>query len=838
MPFPKLSAVLNNCPLHSLTPEIKSEIVQFGNNEHYDNHHNDQYIILKNKFAAFYELDPEAFTWKQFANLLENYNAFDSQIILGPVLRSFMKEPMAEDEMVPMIAEANEIETEAYINSKTELNPNTSRYESLSPDEVFSFVSKHLGISLTYHPQDAPSVTIDALHPVSEVHMYHQGGIDGAQEGGHWERSDKGEASINVQNQDDTQLNTIIQLLGDNPAVNPYGFNLLKNHVQINEKNIEPTAQSEIEIAQLNITAAQILKYISNINSVPKALAISLLSENLTPVTRQFIQEYEFEEVPANQIFERWIKAIDGQKPLLSENEQHVIIVLIAPVPQAINPDLLEKELNNKSLENETDDIELSEKLAQELQEQDLLAIKEEERLLHEDELLAQQLSAADNLHALPIVNNLLENTEQPAKELTNEESQSELQNKDLDPSEQLAKQLLEQDRLTLEQEASEQFASEQLAKQLSEKKPQTDLTQEDADTSEQLNSKLQDQQSLEQQELEKRQLASKQQARELQAKQLSEQEARAQLASEQPAKKLAEENPQTDLTQDDADTSEQLDSELQDQQLLEQQELERRKLASEQQARELQAKQLSEQQELQRRQLASEQQARELQAKQLSEQQELQRRQLASEQQARELQAKQLSEQQKQTKHQLTSQRSTGQQSDVNLPPTKDEPGVTKDKMQPAALKNEVKLKFHLQLDLLKDKMDDLASRREKHRNNPEEFESFDKAWNAANTLHTELDKAGTVYFNHPTPRSYQTFENTCNKLIDDAHVELDKHRGWSELLVNLAIGILTVGAGLLVKGVINLAMNKSFFHVHQTKSSELLDDIKTDIHNAAPSA
>ncbi len=51
-PFPKLSAILNNCSLHALTPEIKNEIIQFGADAGYDNQHNAAYTRLKNAFAT------------------------------------------------------------------------------------------------------------------------------------------------------------------------------------------------------------------------------------------------------------------------------------------------------------------------------------------------------------------------------------------------------------------------------------------------------------------------------------------------------------------------------------------------------------------------------------------------------------------------------------------------------------------------------------------------------------------------------------------------------------------------------------------------------------------
>ncbi|WP_298627848.1 hypothetical protein [uncultured Legionella sp.] len=696
MPFPKLSAVLNNCPLHALTPEVKNEVVKFAADEHYDNHHNAQYERLKSKFAAFYELHPETFSWKQFANLLEHYNAFDTQIILGPVLRSFMKDAMANEEMVPKLAMVQDIDTESYIYSKTELSPVTSRYASLSPDELFTFVSKHLGFSLTYHPQGKPAVTFKSEQPISEIEIYHQGGIDGAQAGGHWERTNKGEASINVQAQNDTQLDMIIQLLGENPAVNPCGFNLLKKHVQINEQIVEPTFQSDVDCAELNIAATQVLKYLFNINSVPKELAVSLLGKNLSRYTEEFIREYEFEPVPSNQIFERWIKADEGKKPLLNKIQQQLVNFLISKVPQSLTTEINDAKLDRSVLDTETAP---SEQLVKELHEQYLSALQEKERLERESELLAQRLSDADKPHALLIAAD---------DEVQSEDSQADLAREEPDPSEQLIKQLLEQERLAIEQEEKDILASELLAK------------------------------------------------------------------------KLTEESYRSVHLNGERDFSEH----------------------------------------------------------QTQEQAELQ---LASEQLAKELEAKRLLEQQEQLKHQLTNERTKHQKTDESSPvSTKenntDKPHTAKDKMQIITLKIEAQNKFKLQLDLLEKKMDNLAKRKEKHRNNPEQFKALELAWDAANTLHTQLGLAGKTYLNNPTQKTYQTYETRCNKLFKDAHEVLDQHRDWSEFLINMALGVLTLGAGLLVKGAINYAMNKSFFHVHNTETSELLDHIQENIKNPMP--
>ncbi|WP_202972755.1 hypothetical protein, partial [Legionella quateirensis] len=551
MPFPKLSAVLNNCPLHALTPEIKDEILKFGENELYDNQHRAGYINLKNIFAAFYGFDPSEFSWNKFAGIMNCYNAFDTQIILGPPLRVFMKEPMAQDEFVPGIAMANDTTTEEYINSMTEIQPHTGRYASLAPDEVYKYVSKDLGLSLTYHPQNGQVTNLEAPNSLSTVHIFHQGGLDGAQAGGHWERTDKGQESLNVQNYDDTQLNGVIQLLGENTGVNPYGFELLKKHIQINAKTLEEhneSLQLDYEIAEINIATTQILKYIENINSVPKVYAVNLLGNGLSEITRRFIDQYEFVEVEPYQIFENWIRALDGFKPALDEREQLVLKQLRVPVPQTLFPVEPEKTLHeeleaNEELaqilrdierfENEELNQRASEQLARQLQDEERLAQEEDERNQRESEQLAQRLA--------------LESERQNVKH----------DDPVPDTSEQLAKQLQDEERLAQEEEERNQRESEQLAQRLAMESEHQNVKQDDLvpDTSEQLAKQLQDEERLAQEE-----------------------EERNQRESAQLAQRLAMESEHQNVKHDDPvpDTSEQLAKQLQDEERLAQEEEER----------------------------------------------------------------------------------------------------------------------------------------------------------------------------------------------------------------------------------------------------------------------
>ena len=358
MPYPKLSAVLNNCPLHALTPELKAEIIKFRDRALYVNQHNADYDRLKRTFADFYGFEPDTFTWKQFADLLERYNAFDTQIILGPVLRLFMKEKMPGEESLYFMAVERNVAKDEYIRLCTETNRDTGRYESLGPQEVFNFVAKHLGISIHYFAEAGNNKPLNANDSVTvqPVEMYHQGGVIGAQSGGHWERTRNGESSVEFQKDETTQLTAFLPFLGEDPNTNPIGFELLKKHIQLSAKAIAKNQELVGEFSQLYYSAALIERYLFNIAYVPKALAIELLGDNLPQDVQRFIAHYHFNEVNQNLIYERWIKAHPSQKPHLEGYEKDVIQSLVEPIIKPFNPEQAESGLENQEVQEISSD--------------------------------------------------------------------------------------------------------------------------------------------------------------------------------------------------------------------------------------------------------------------------------------------------------------------------------------------------------------------------------------------------------------------------------------------------------------------------------------------------
>jgi hypothetical protein len=324
MPFPKLSAALNNCPLHAVTPELKDEIIKFGEIPDYNNNHNDDCEILKSKFAAFYNIESENFTWGKFANILKNYNAFDIQIIMGPVLRKFMADKMNGNEFVQMVAMANYKDVDEYIKGMTEVNPQTGRYESLAPDEVFSYIGQYLGLSLQYF-KNGRGGTSKSENAIATIQMYHQGGLDGAQAGGHWERTDGALNSIDFEQKEDTKLKSLLPLLGNDNDINTYGFDLLKKHIYATANADKDT------LIKLDISAKQIDFCIKALTVLPKERVLVLVDNGLTDEAKKFLDKY----IPALQerepIYEQWFLASSDKKPKLLPQEAEVIKELLSP---------------------------------------------------------------------------------------------------------------------------------------------------------------------------------------------------------------------------------------------------------------------------------------------------------------------------------------------------------------------------------------------------------------------------------------------------------------------------------------------------------------------------
>lgn len=120
-------------------------------------------------------------------------------------------------------------------------------------------------------------------------------------------------------------------------------------------------------------------------------------------------------------------------------------------------------------------------------------------------------------------------------------------------------------------------------------------------------------------------------------------------------------------------------------------------------------------------------------------------------------------------------------------------------------------------------DKLDALRKKSEQLRD-----DGHTDAYESAKAIYVRLSTAYSAFFGDWHKGDFQT---KCHNAINENRSVLDNHRGWSEFLVNLALAVTTLGIGLLIKGVVNYATNRSFFFVHQTASAKLVDGIDSII-------
>ena len=288
MPFPTISGVLNNCPLHVLTPELRQEIQSLADELHdLSPEMKDNYEILKTEFALFYDIDPRSFSWQSFSGRLRHHNGFDLQLILGPVLRKFMARMMENNLYVDIFQAGDEHYAdktiEEFIAYKTEVQDADGRYASLSPDEMFRFAAVPLGLRVAYthdgkrHEFSEPIVdTRQRNRPL--VEMFHQGGVEGAGAGGHFERTEN--VSERIDYEKDPQGSHLRVVAGlfrnDTPAITAIGLRLLCIYMHI---DAQPKRDRKEMTPTFHLTVAQIEKYLYNRLYVDSKTAKLLLGD-------------------------------------------------------------------------------------------------------------------------------------------------------------------------------------------------------------------------------------------------------------------------------------------------------------------------------------------------------------------------------------------------------------------------------------------------------------------------------------------------------------------------------------------------------------------------------
>ena len=355
MPFPRISGVLNNCPLHVLTPELRAEIVLLANDRStLSRDFICNYDVFKTKFAEFYGINLSSFSWENFAACIKDHNDFDLQMILGPVLRSVLAEKMRKDHENTVLYQAADefffgADIDDFINYKTQIQEN-GRYASLSPDEMFTFVAGPLGLAVKYHqegqdrqfPEDEQQGALFVGRPC--IAMFHQGGVEGAGAGGHFERTLGEEGRIDYEQAPDVHLRIVAELFKqDSPEITNIGLHLLRLYMEIIVSKLRNRDADVSEMFEaFHLTVAQIEKFLYNRLYVPKRQAEKLLG-HLTRKASSLIEGIpELETIEYDESIKSLIGAhidfdpfVPTKLAVLSEQHYEIALTLLTPpVPQ------------------------------------------------------------------------------------------------------------------------------------------------------------------------------------------------------------------------------------------------------------------------------------------------------------------------------------------------------------------------------------------------------------------------------------------------------------------------------------------------------------------------
>lgn len=354
MRFPRISGVLNNCPLHALTPELRTEINLLANGgSTVSRDFMPAYELLKTTFAAFYEISSSDFTWQVFDELLNKHNDFDLQMILGPVLRNVMAVQMREDQDKTNLAlcaddNARDMVFDTFIDYKTGIRAD-GRYASLSPDELFTFLAGPLGLAVVFHkderreeyPNDPEQQSLFADRP--RVEMFHQGGVEGAGAGGHFERTQDTQNRIDYEQAHDVHLRIVAEFCKlDSPDITMIAMDLLRLYINIHVLALTSRDSDLNEMFHpFHVSVAQIEKYLYNRLYVSDDNAKVLLGD-LTSETRALI-----DRIPALEAmdYDEGIHALlrahlnDEAVPVkrapMSRHQYDIALTLLTPaVPQ------------------------------------------------------------------------------------------------------------------------------------------------------------------------------------------------------------------------------------------------------------------------------------------------------------------------------------------------------------------------------------------------------------------------------------------------------------------------------------------------------------------------
>jgi hypothetical protein len=129
--------------------------------------------------------------------------------------------------------------------------------------------------------------------------------------------------------------------------------------------------------------------------------------------------------------------------------------------------------------------------------------------------------------------------------------------------------------------------------------------------------------------------------------------------------------------------------------------------------------------------------------------------------------------------------------------------------------------VRFYQQLEVIQKKATELRS------------EGHTQAADKADAFHEKLYKGSILYFNNRIDD--KAFSDICRDAFKEARPELEKHRGWKQILGNLALAIAGLGIGYVFAGLINKAVTGHFLFF-RTDSAMKLDAMEEAAHEVVP--
>lgn len=103
-------------------------------------------------------------------------------------------------------------------------------------------------------------------------------------------------------------------------------------------------------------------------------------------------------------------------------------------------------------------------------------------------------------------------------------------------------------------------------------------------------------------------------------------------------------------------------------------------------------------------------------------------------------------------------------------------------------------------------------------------------KAAKTANELHDKLKEQAELYFSEKI--NFEVFQTRSHQIIAEARPELETHRGWKQVLGNLALAILGLGALYGIAILLNKSLTGNFLFF-KTDSAQKLDELASHVNN-----